>query len=92
MEGWMKMWNDGSRLTDHILKRFVVYNRIYFCSTCGKGSLNSNDIACTFIRSVGFCVVSRISCTVLVIQVGITIAVKVHSALAPDRLKISLCV
>lgn len=62
------MWNDGSRQTDYILKRFVVYNKTDFCSTYGKGSLNSNDIACTFIRSVGFCVVSRISCTILVAQ------------------------
>ena len=87
MEGWMKMWNDGSRLTEHILKRFVVYNKIDFCCTCGKDSLHSNDIACSFIRSVGFCVVSRISYTVLVTHIDITIAVKVHSAL-----EISLCV
>jgi hypothetical protein len=84
------MWNDGSRVTEHILKRFVVYNKIDFCSSCGKGSLNSNDIECIFIRSVGFCVVSRICYTVLVIQVGITIAVKVHSAVAPVEDK-SLC-
>jgi hypothetical protein len=83
MEEWMRMWNDGSRLTDHILKRFVVYNKIDFCSTCGKGSLNSNDIVCTFICSVGFWVVSRISYTMLFFQVGITIAVKVYSALEP---------